>query len=58
MEKKVTVVSTDFVSEDDDMKVKDGNRETIGGIVTSVTMKSTKSNKVMAFLPLKIFMEL
>lgn len=51
--KKVTVVSTDFVSEDDDMKVKDGNRETIGGIVTSVTMKSTKSNKVMAFFTLE-----
>lgn len=51
--KKVTVVSTDFVNEDDDMKVKDGNRETIGGIVTSVTMKSTKSNKVMAFFNLE-----
>lgn len=51
--KKVTVVSTDFVNEDDDMKVKDGNRETIGGIVTSVTMKSTKSNKVMAFFTLE-----
>ncbi len=51
--KKVTVVSTDFVSEDDAMKVKDGNRETIGGIVTSVTMKSTKSNKVMAFFTLE-----
>lgn len=51
--KKVTVVSTDFVSEDDDMKVKDGNRETIGGIVTSVTMKSTKSNKVMAFFTIE-----
>lgn len=51
--KKVTIVSTDFVSEDDDMKVKDGNRETIGGIVTSVTMKSTKSNKVMAFFTLE-----
>ena len=51
--KKVTVVSTDFVNEDDDMKVKDGNRETIGGIVTSVTMKPTKSNKVMAFFTLE-----
>lgn len=51
--KKVTVVSTDFVNEDNDMKVKDGNRETIGGIVTSVTMKSTKSNKVMAFFTLE-----
>ncbi len=51
--KKVTVVSTDFVNEDDDMKVKDGNRETIGGIVTSVTMKSTKSNKVMAFFTIE-----
>lgn len=51
--KKVTAVSSDFVNEDNEMKVKDGNRETIGGLVTSVTMKTTKSNKVMAFFTLE-----
>ena len=51
--KKITAVSSDFINEDNETKVKDGNRETLGGIVTSVTMKTTKSNKVMAFFTLE-----
>lgn len=51
--KRITAVSSDFTADEDEMKVKDGSRETIGGIITSVNMKTTKNNKVMAFITLE-----
>ena len=48
--KRVNAISSDFSNDDDDMKVREGQNVTIGGIVTAVTMKTTKTNKVMAFI--------
>lgn len=50
--KNVTKVSTDFVAEEEDSepKVEDGDTEIIGGIITAVTRKTTRSNTMMAFV--------
>lgn len=48
--KLTTAVSTDFMADEDEVKVVDGRKETIGGIVTNVKMQTTRTNKVMAFV--------
>jgi len=53
--KNVTVYSNDFQidEETDRPKVTDGNTEVIGGMVTSKTIKTTRSNSMMAFITLE-----
>ena len=51
--KRINAVSSDFINEDNEMKVHDGKNVTIGGIVTNVLMKTTKNNKVMAFVTIE-----
>ena len=55
MEKNITAKTTDFMIDDttNQPKVKDGNFETIGGIITTVTRKTTKTNAVMAFITIE-----
>ncbi|MGB4658194.1 MAG: DNA polymerase III subunit alpha [Mobilitalea sp.] len=53
--KNVTVYSNDFQidEETDRPKVTDGSTEVIGGMVTSKTIKTTRSNSMMAFITLE-----
>ena len=53
--KNVTVNSIDFAidEETDKPKVIDGNSETIGGMITSKTIKTTRNNSMMAFITLE-----
>ncbi len=55
--KNITNKSSDFVSsqEDDDegMKVHDGERVCVGGMIGSISIKSTKTNKMMAFFTIE-----
>lgn len=48
----ISHVTSDFlaVEEGEEPKVMDGERATIGGMITSKTMKATKTNKMMAFI--------
>ena len=50
--KNVTATTLDFQWNDEieGTKVRDGQREVIGGMITGITIKHTKSNKPMAFL--------
>lgn len=52
--KNVTKMSTDFVAEEEseeaEPKVQDGDTEIIGGIITAITRKTTRSNTMMAFV--------
>ncbi len=49
--KHITNVSTDFVADDEDgdMKVHDGEKVCVGGMINAISIKSTKTNKMMAF---------
>ncbi|NLL93214.1 MAG: DNA polymerase III subunit alpha [Clostridiales bacterium] len=49
----ITAVSTDFVLEDDKAKLDDGAKVKIGGIINGITIKNTKTNKVMAFVTIE-----
>ncbi|MDO4938700.1 MAG: DNA polymerase III subunit alpha [Lachnospiraceae bacterium] len=51
-EKTITARSTDFVPDDEtgSAAVQDGQKYTIGGMITDKTVKSTKNGKVMAFV--------
>lgn len=53
--KNITRTTLDFQLDEDTgrTKVHDGARETIGGMITSKTIKYTKQNKVMAFVTLE-----
>jgi DNA polymerase-3 subunit alpha len=53
--KHVSVVTTDFEIDEEtgETKVTDGARETIGGMITSKTLKSTKTGQLMAFLTIE-----
>ncbi len=55
IKKNVTANSNDFMvdEESDKPKVIDGNQEIIGGMVTSKTVKTTRSNSMMAFITLE-----
>lgn len=50
--KNATNISTDFAESDDEgkeIKVHDGDRVCVGGMINSISVKSTKTNKMMAF---------
>ncbi len=51
--KITTAVSSDFMADEGEIKVVDGRKETIGGIVTNVKMQTTRTNKVMAFVTIE-----
>ncbi|HIX58706.1 MAG TPA: DNA polymerase III subunit alpha [Candidatus Blautia gallistercoris] len=55
MEKNVTAWTSDFQPEEDSglPNVQDGQKVTIGGMITDKTVKYTKTNKVMAFLTIE-----
>lgn len=54
MDKNATVKTTDFVlDEEGHVKVTDGKMEVIGGMITSKTLKTTRTNSVMAFITLE-----
>lgn len=49
--KHITNVSSDFINDEDNPpKVTDGQKATIGGIITAKTVKNTKTGKMMAFI--------
>ena len=49
--KHITNVSSDFINDEDNPpKVTEGQRATIGGIITAKTVKNTKTGKMMAFI--------
>lgn len=49
--KHITNVSSDFINDEDNPpKVTDGEKVTIGGIITAKTVKNTKTGKMMAFI--------
>ncbi len=51
-EKNITARTTDFIvdEENEAAKVPDGARVTIGGMITGKVVKTTKTNKMMAFI--------
>lgn len=52
--KHITKNALDFRINDDGVsQVRDGAKETIGGMITDITVKTTKNNKVMAFITLE-----
>ena len=53
--KNISAVTTDLVldEETNEVKVKDNQKVTVGGMITEKTIKYTKNNKVMAFLTLE-----
>ncbi len=55
IKRNVTANSNDFMIDEeiDRPKVIDGNQEVIGGMVTSKTVKTTRSNSMMAFITLE-----
>lgn len=55
LQKNVTRTSVDFVPEEDgeEMKLRDGESEVIGGMITSITKKTTRSNSMMAFITIE-----
>ena len=50
--RRITHVTTDFLPPEDgeEAKVRDGERAVVGGMITGKTIKSTKNNKMMAFI--------
>ncbi len=52
MAKNATAVSSDFAVDEEtgEARVRDGERVIIGGMITAKTVKTTKSNQMMAFL--------
>ena len=53
--KNINAVTTDFLPDEETgmPKVRDGNRVTVGGMITAKTVKYTKTNQTMAFLTLE-----
>ena len=53
--KSISKVTTDFIldEETNEIKVKDNEKVTVGGIITEKTIKYTKNNKTMAFLTIE-----
>ena len=53
--KNITRTTLDFQIDDETgrSKVRDGAKETVGGMITAKTIKHTKNNKTMAFLTLE-----
>ncbi len=54
-QKKISATSADFMidPETEAVKIKDGSRATIGGMITAKTVKFTKTNQAMAMLSLE-----
>ncbi len=54
-EKTVTAKTTDFVPDEEtgNAAAEDGQKYTIGGMITGKTVKSTKTGKIMAFITLE-----
>lgn len=49
--KHISRTSRDFMlNEEEETEVEDGRKETIGGIISEITVKITKTNSVMAFI--------
>lgn len=55
LKKNATVNTSDFIldEETNEVRVQDGNVETIGGMITSRTLKTTRTNSIMAFITLE-----
>ncbi|MDD5900408.1 MAG: DNA polymerase III subunit alpha [Lachnospiraceae bacterium] len=57
LKKNITRVSTDFLPEEEGeegkMQVQDGEMVVIGGIITDITKKTTRSNSMMAFVTIE-----
>lgn len=55
MRKNITATSADFAVDEETGKagVWDGERETIGGMITAKTVKATKTNQMMAFITIE-----
>lgn len=53
--KNISAVTTDFALDEEtgEVKIKDNQKVTVGGMITEKTIKYTKNNKVMAFLTLE-----
>ncbi|MDD3238859.1 MAG: DNA polymerase III subunit alpha [Lachnospira sp.] len=53
--KHISVMTTDFEIDDEtgEPKVKDGAKETIGGMIMNKTVKTTKTGQMMAFLTIE-----
>lgn len=52
--KVITATTLDFnVDEEGKAKVKDGDKKIIGGMISSITIKSTKHNTMMAFITIE-----
>ena len=56
--KNITATSTDFIVDEESEKarVKDGERVVIGGLVAGKTVKTTRTNQLMAFITLEDLM--
>ncbi len=50
--KYITAYTSDFI-ESEEKSVEDGKRVTVGGIITSITKKITKTNNAMAFITIE-----
>lgn len=51
LKKHVTTKSVDFMEDEEGMyRLKDGDSEIIGGMISAITVKTTKSNRLMAFV--------
>lgn len=55
LKKNATVNTSDFIldEETNHVRVEDGNIETLGGMITSRNLKTTRNNSVMAFVTLE-----
>jgi DNA polymerase III subunit alpha len=55
LKKNITATTMDFAidEETNEVKVKDGGFATVGGIITSKTVKTTRTNSMMAFINLE-----
>ncbi len=53
--KNITAVTTDFLLDEEtgEVKVRDGQSVTVGGMITEKTIKFTKNNQTMAFLTIE-----
>ncbi len=55
LRKNITAATVDFAidEETNETKVKDGDMATVGGIITAKTVKTTRTNSMMAFITLE-----
>ena len=54
--KNITNTSADFVAKDDEeeeSKLHDGDRISVGGMITAISIKSSKTNQMMAFVTIE-----